>query len=457
MMNSLKSILPTMNKVETICALATNIGQSGIGVIRVSGPLSKLITKKVLNVELEPRVAYYGSFYDEESNQVDKGVAIFFPEPHSYTGEDVLELHGHGGISVLRKLLETVTFFGVRLSEPGEFTRRAFLNGKMDLVQAEAVQDLIQASSEKSALSAVRSLSGEFSEKINTLLSGLIDLRAFVEATIDFSDEDIDFLKSHEASKKLKVLKKELLDILDCANQGAILRNGLHVAIVGKPNAGKSSLLNALTKQPSAIVTDIAGTTRDVLKETIHIEGMPLHIVDTAGLHKSDNIIEQEGIRRAHAEINNADIVLLVYDSQDSSADLSILSDAMINKPIMAIRNKIDLLNTKSKIQQHEGQTEISLSAKTGDGIDLLRQALSDVAGYNPEGDSTFLARKRHIAAIESTLIFVDSSIEQLEVGASELVAEDLRQAGMSLGMITGEFSSDDLLGEIFSSFCIGK
>ena len=457
MMNSLKSILSTMNKIETICALATNIGQSGIGVIRVSGPLSKLIVKKVLNVELEPRVAYYGSFYDEESNQVDKGVAIFFPEPHSYTGEDVLELHGHGGISVLRKLLETVTFFGVRLSEPGEFTRRAFLNGKMDLVQAEAVQDLIQASSEKSALSAVRSLSGEFSEKINTLLSGLIDLRAFVEATIDFSDEDIDFLKSHDASKKLKVLKKELLDILDCANQGAILRNGLHVAIVGKPNAGKSSLLNALTKQPSAIVTDIAGTTRDVLKETIHIEGMPLHIVDTAGLHKSDNIIEQEGIRRAHAEINNADVVLLVYDLQDSSADLSILSDAMINKPIMAIRNKIDLLNTKSKIQQHEGQTEISLSAKTGDGIDLLRQALSDLAGYNPEGDSTFLARKRHILAIESTLISINSAIEQLEVGASELVAEDLRQAGMSLGEITGEFSSDDLLGEIFSSFCIGK
>ena len=446
-----------MNKVETICALATNIGQSGIGVIRVSGPLSKLITKKVLNVELEPRVAYYGSFYDEESNQVDKGVAIFFPEPHSYTGEDVLELHGHGGISVLRKLLETVTFFGGRLSEPGEFTRRAFLNGKIDLIQAEAVQDLIQASSEKSALSAVRSLSGEFSEKINQLLRDLIDLRAFVEATIDFSDEDIDFLKSHEASKKLKVLKKELLDILDCANQGAILRNGLHVAIVGKPNAGKSSLLNALTKQPSAIVTDIAGTTRDVLKETIHIEGMPLHIVDTAGLHKSDNIIEQEGIRRAHAEINNADVVLLVYDSQDSSADLSILSDAMINKPIMAIRNKIDLLNTKSKIQQHEGQTEISLSAKTGDGIDLLRQALSDVAGYNPEGDSTFLARKRHILAIESTLISINSAIEQLEVGASELVAEDLRQASMSLGVITGEFSSDDLLGEIFSSFCIGK
>jgi len=446
-----------MSKIETICALATAIGQSGIGVVRVSGPLSKLITNKILNVELEPRVAYYGSFYDEESNQVDKGVAIFFPGPHSYTGEDVLELHGHGGTSVLRKLLETVTFFGARLSEPGEFTKRAFLNGKMDLIQAEAVQDLIQASSDKSALSAVRSLSGEFSEKINQLLRDLIDLRVFVEATIDFSDEEIDFLKSHEVSKKLEALKKEILEILDSANQGAILRDGLHVAIVGKPNAGKSSLLNALTKQPSAIVTDIAGTTRDVLKETIHIDGMPLHIIDTAGLRKSDNIIEQEGIRRAHAEINNADVVLLVYDANDSSADLSILPDIMMSKSILFIRNKIDLLKTKHEIRQFEGQEEISLSAKFGDGIELLRQALSNIAGYNPESDSTFLARKRHILAIESTLISINSAIAQIEVGASELVAEDLRQAGMSLGMITGEFSTDDLLGEIFSSFCIGK
>jgi len=446
-----------MSEVKTISALATAIGQSGIGVVRVSGPLSKVIANKVLKIELEPRIAYYGSFYDEESNQVDKGIAIFFPGPHSYTGEDVLELQGHGGISVLRKLLETVTFFGARLSEPGEFTKRAFLNGKMDLVQAEAVQDLVQASSEKSALSAVRSLSGEFSEKINQLLRDLIDLRVFVEATIDFSDDEIDFLKSDEMSTKLELLKKELLEILDCANQGAILRDGLHVAIAGKPNAGKSSLLNALTRQPSAIVTDIAGTTRDVLKETIHIEGMPLHIVDTAGLHKSDNIIEQEGIRRAHAEINNADVVLLVYDSQGKPVDTSVLPDVMMNKPIIAIRNKIDLLNTKPKIRQHEGQTEISLSAKSGDGIDLLRQALSDIAGYNTEGDSTFLARKRHVEAIKSTLIFINSAIAQLEVGASELVAEDLRQAGMSLGVITGEFSSDDLLGEIFSSFCIGK
>lgn len=446
-----------MHKVETICALATAIGQSGIGVVRVSGPLSKIVGNKLLQIELKPRHAYYGSFYDKDSNKIDKGVSIYFPGPNSYTGEDVIEFQGHGGMSVLRKLLETATFFGARLAEPGEFTKRAFLNGKMDLVQAEAVQDLIQSSSEQSALSAVRSLTGEFSEKINHLLADLTSLRVFVEATIDFSDEEIDFLESHEVSAKLQTLKNLLLEILESANQGAILRDGLYVTIAGKPNAGKSSLLNALTKQPSAIVTDIAGTTRDVLKETIHIDGMPLHIIDTAGLHNSNNIIEQEGIRRAHTEINNADVVLLIYDAKDKLADLSILPEAVKNKPIIYIRNKIDLLKAKAKINKVENQTEVSLSAKNGDGIDLLRQALSEVAGYNPDGEGVFLARKRHILAIDLTLNYINSAIEQLEGGASELVAEDLRQAGMSLGTITGEFSSDDLLGEIFSSFCIGK
>ena len=446
-----------MNKVETICALATAIGQSGIGVVRISGPLSKIVANKLLQIELKPRHAYYGSFYDKDSNKIDKGVSIYFPGPNSYTGEDVIEFQGHGGMSVLRKLLETATFFGARLAEPGEFTKRAFLNGKMDLVQAEAVQDLIQSSSEQSALSAVRSLTGEFSEKINHLLADLTSLRVFVEATIDFSDEEIDFLESHEVSVKLQTLKNLLLEILESANQGAILRDGLYVAIAGKPNAGKSSLLNALTKQPSAIVTDIAGTTRDVLKETIHIDGMPLHIIDTAGLHNSNNIIEQEGIRRAHTEINNADVVLLVYDAKDKLADFSILPEAVKNKPIIYIRNKIDLLKAKAEIKEVENQTEVSLSAKNGDGIDLLRQALSEAAGYKPDGEGVFLARKRHILAIDLTLNYINSAIEQLEGGASELVAEDLRQAGMSLGTITGEFSSDDLLGEIFSSFCIGK
>ena len=444
-------------KIETICALATAIGQSGIGVIRVSGPLSKIISKKILHLELKPRHAFYGPFYDNEDNTIDKGVAIYFPGPNSYTGEDVVEFQGHGGMSVMRKLLETALIFGARLSEPGEFSKRAFLNGKMDLVQAEAVQDLIQSSSDESALSAVRSLTGEFSEKINHLLSELTSLRVFVEATIDFSDEEIDFLESHQVSTKLQNLKDLLASILESANQGAILRDGLHVAIAGKPNAGKSSLLNALTKQPSAIVTDIAGTTRDVLKETIHVDGMPLHIIDTAGLHNSEDIIEQEGIRRAYTEINNADVVLLVFDTKDELPDFSILPDLVKNKPIICIRNKIDLINTKSNVNKLDNQLEVWLSAKNGDGVDLLRKALAEFAGLNSAGEGVFLARKRHIDSIDQTLIYIDSAIEQLEGGASELVAEDLRQAGMSLGQITGEFSSDDLLGEIFSSFCIGK
>ena len=446
-----------MKKTETICALATAVGQSGIGIVRISGPLSQSIAKQVLNVELEPRVAYYGDFCDQEGDKVDRGVAIFFPSPNSYTGEDILELQGHGGMSVLRCLLETASHFGARLAEPGEFSKRAFLNGKMDLVQAEAVQDLIQASSDQSVRCAVRSLSGEFSAKINNILSSIISLRVFVEATIDFSDEEIDFLESHEVLSKIESLKQKLQDILDSASQGAILREGLHVAIAGKPNAGKSSLLNSLTKQPSAIVTDIAGTTRDILKETIQIDGLPLHIIDTAGLHNSDDIIEKEGIRRAHAEIDSADVVLLVYEAQEQSADYSILSDLMTNKPIVTIRNKIDLLGEEAGITEQDKQFSISLSAKTGNGVELLRELLIRTAGYNPVGEEVFLARKRHLLAIASALKYIKIAVKQLESGASELVAEDLRQASMSLGAITGEFSSDDLLGEIFSSFCIGK
>ena len=446
-----------IHKSDTICALATAYGQSGIGVIRVTGPLSKSISKKILHQDLQPRYAYYGSFFDNDNNLIDKGVAIAFPGPNSYTGEDVIEFQGHGGVSVIRKLLETIISLDVRVAEPGEFTKRAFLNGKMDLVQAEAVQDLIQSSSEESALSAVRSLTGEFSEKINQILSELISLRVFVEATIDFSDEEIDFLESHEVSSKLHSLKLTLLNILESANQGAILRDGIHVAIAGKPNAGKSSLLNSLTKQPSAIVTDVAGTTRDVLKETIQIDGMPIHIIDTAGLHNSDNIIEQEGIRRAHTEINNADVVLLVYDASDKSVDLSILPESVKDKPKIVIKNKIDLTGSKTGIQKIQNNPEISISAKNGDGINIVRKALADFAGLNSNTEGVFLARKRHIIAINETLSFINSAISQLDGGASELVAEDLRQAGMHLGQITGEFSSDDLLGQIFSSFCIGK
>jgi len=445
-----------INKVETICAIASAIGQSGIGIVRVSGPLAKSTSKKILQADLKPRYAYYGAFYDQ-NNVIDKGVAIFFPGPNSYTGEDVVEFQGHGGTSVLRKILEITMSSGVRLAEPGEFSKRAFLNGKMDLIQAEAIQDLIQSNSEESALSAVRSLTGEFSIKINQVLSELISLRVFIEATIDFSDEEIDFIESHEVSNKLHTLKESLLDIQQTATQGAILRDGIHVAIAGKPNAGKSSLLNMLTKESSAIVTDIAGTTRDVLKETIHIDGMPIHIIDTAGLHDSDDVVEQEGIRRAHNEINNADIILLVFDSRDSKANLSILPDSVKNKPKILVRNKIDLAGNKSSVKKVGNITEISISAKNGDGIDTVRESLSEFAGLNSGIEGVFVARKRHLDAIEETLEFINSALSQLNSGSSELVAEDLRQAGMKLGQITGEFSSDDLLGEIFSSFCIGK
>ena len=444
-------------KVETICAIASAIGQSGIGIIRVSGPLARSIAKQILHTDLKPRYAYYGAFYGNDNSIIDKGVAILFSAPNSFTGEDVVEFHGHGGSSVLRKLLETIIESNVRLAEPGEFTKRAFLNGKMDLIQAEAVQDLIQSNSEESALSAVRSLTGEFSAKINKILSELVSLRVFVEATIDFSDEEIDFLESHEVSNKLDSLKKSLIDILNTATQGAILRDGIHVAIAGKPNAGKSSLLNTLTKQSSAIVTHIAGTTRDVLKETIYVEGMPVHIIDTAGLHNSDDVIEQEGIRRAHKEINNADLVLLVYDSRDSELDLTILPDSVKDKPKIVIKNKIDLVDLKPRIHKVDNLMEIAISAKNGEGIDLVRGALSEFAGLNSSIEGVFLARKRHINAIEETLIFISNAIEQLEQGSSELVAEDLRQAGLQLSQVTGEFSSDDLLGEIFTSFCIGK
>ena len=444
-------------KVDTICAIASAIGQSGIGIIRVSGPLVKSIFKQILQTDLKPRYAYYGPFYDYEGAVIDKGVAIFFPGPNSYTGDDIVEFQGHGGASVLRKLLETITDSKVRLAEPGEFTKRAFLNGKMDLIQAEAVQDLIQSNSEESALSAVRSLTGEFSTKINELLSELISLRVFVEATIDFSDEEIDFLESHEVSSKLYALRKSLKDILNTATQGAILRDGIHVAIAGKPNAGKSSLLNMLTKQSSAIVTHIAGTTRDVLKETIHVDGMPVHIIDTAGLHNSDDVIEQEGIRRANMEIKNADIILLVYDSNDSEFDLTILPDSVKDKPKILVRNKIDLVGLKPSVQKVDHVLDIAISAKNGEGVDLLQDALSEFAGLNATAEGIFLARKRHINAIEETLVFISNAIDQLKQGSSELVAEDLRQAGLQLSQITGEFSSDDLLGEIFSSFCIGK
>ena len=446
-----------MSKPTTICALASALGQGGIGVVRVSGPQSGAIAQKMLGHVPKARYAHYGSFFNQEGVEIDKGVALFFPGPNSFTGEDVLELQGHGGILVMRSLLESAMALGAVAAEPGEFSKRAFLNGKMDLVQAEAVADIIDASSEQSARSALRSLSGEFSKQVNALTKALIDLRVFVEATIDFSDEEIDFLASGDVKLKVEQIESDIQNILSSAEQGAILREGLTVAIAGKPNAGKSSLLNALTQVPSAIVTDIAGTTRDVLKETIHVNGMPLNIIDTAGLHISEDKIEQEGIKRAHSEIERADVVLMVFDAQDKTPDLSILPSGIEGKPIILIKNKVDLTGESTGITHSDEQTQLSLSAKQSQGIDLLRQELSSIAGLSDTGEGVLLARKRHIIALESALDSTRHALDQLNNSASELVAEDLRQAAQYLGSITGEFSSDDLLGEIFSSFCIGK
>ena len=446
-----------MSNVSTICALASALGQGGIGVVRVSGPGAKDIAKAMLGFDPKPRYAHYGSFFNNNGEEIDKGVALFFPGPNSFTGEDVIEFQGHGGMSVMRMLLESSVELGAIYAEPGEFSKRAFLNGKMDLVQAEAVADLIDATSQRASASALRSLSGEFSNKVNQLTQSIIELRVFVEATIDFSDEEIDFLASSEVKVKAQNIKQQIYEIFVAAKQGSILREGLTVAIAGKPNAGKSSLLNALTQNDSAIVTDIAGTTRDTLKETINIDGMSLNIVDTAGLHNSEDIVEQEGIKRAKTEIQKADLVLLVFDAQDDNPDLSILPDGLENTPLFIIKNKIDLVNSDSTNANFDKYELVSISAKDGTGIDILTNKLSNFAGLNNVGEGVYLARQRHINALELALDAIDNSIEQLDSGSAELMAEDLRQAGQYMGSITGEFSSDDLLGEIFSSFCIGK
>ena len=442
---------------STICALASSIGKGGIGVVRISGPLSQAIAKQMLGFAPKPRYAHYGSFFNQDKVEIDQGIALFFPGPHSFTGEDVLEFQGHGGVSVMRSLLESAIALGAQAADPGEFSKRAFLNGKMDLVQAEAVADIIDASSEQASRSALKSLTGVFSAQVNALTRSIIDLRIFVEATIDFSDEEIDFLQSEQVKEKTQAIKVEIEQILHSANQGAILREGLNVAIAGKPNAGKSSLLNALTQRSSAIVTDIAGTTRDVLRETIHINGMPLNIIDTAGLHDSDDVVEQEGIKRARDAIANADVVLMMYDAQDQAPDFSLLPDNIQYKNLLLIKNKVDLTNESIEKIMVDGSTQLSICAKEVKGLELLRQELSDIAGLDSGAEGVVLARKRHIIALKESQSSIDNALLQLEGGAVELMAEDLRHAGVAMGSITGEFSSDDLLGEIFSSFCIGK
>lgn len=462
-----------MLETDTIAAIATAPGRGGVGIVRVSGAKSEAIAKAILGLVPKPRYAHYGDFKDQQGQVLDQGIALYFPNPHSFTGEDVLELQGHGGPIVLDFLLQQCLQLGARTARPGEFSERAYLNDKLDLAQAEAIADLIDSASEQAARCALRSLQGVFSEKVNELLEQLIHLRTYVEAAIDFPEEEIDFLSDGKVTAMLDKLKLAVSSVLNEANQGAILREGMNVVIAGRPNAGKSSLLNALAGQDRAIVTDIAGTTRDVLKEHIHIDGMPLHIIDTAGLRDAPDEVERIGIKRAWDEIAQADRLLLMLDStneaeQDPKALLHALYDEqglaletdklIAQQRITIIRNKADL-SGESVGFNNEGQFPvISLAAKQLAGIDELRQHLKDVMGFNAASEGGFLARRRHIEALEQAQQAILTGEEQLlHSAAGELLAEDLRVAQQALGEITGEYSADDLLGNIFGNFCIGK
>ena len=457
---------------DTITAVATAPGRGGVGIIRVSGELALTVAKNILGFQPKPRYAHYGPFTAADGTVLDEGIALYFPNPHSFTGEDVLELQGHGGPVVLDLLLKEVVALGCRLARPGEFSERAFLNDKMDLAQAEAIADLIDSASEQAARCALRSMQGEFSNKVHSLLDQLIHLRMYVEAAIDFPEEEIDFLSDGKVSTMLSTVDGELKSVLQEANQGALLREGMNVVIAGRPNAGKSSLLNALAGQERAIVTDIAGTTRDVLKEHIHIDGMPLHIIDTAGLRDAPDEVERIGIQRAWAEIEQADRVLLMIDSTTTETDPKALLHALYDEQGLAsetesllasgrltvIRNKADISEESMGLSTTRDFPTITLSAKHNQGVDDLRQHLKDVMGFEAASEGGFLARRRHIDALNRAQQALDFGRQQLEgMAAGELLAEDLRMAQHALNEITGEFSADDLLGEIFGSFCIGK
>jgi tRNA modification GTPase len=454
------------NNNDTIVAIATAPGRGGVGVVRLSGGDLSGFVEGLLGADrvLKPRYAHYASFYDAEGTVLDQGLVLLFTAPNSFTGEQVLELHGHGGPVILDCLVNRCLELGARPARPGEFSERAFLNDKLDLAQAEAVADLIDASSTQAAKSAVRSLQGEFSHKIQNFVERMISLRVFVEAAIDFPEEEIDFLADEALRSQLSSLRDDLMAFLATAEQGALLRDGITLVLAGKPNAGKSSLLNALAGQETAIVTSIAGTTRDVLREKINLDGVPLNIVDTAGLRDTDDVVEQQGVIRAWNEIEKADAILYVVDaSEQDDESLEQLwpeyFERFSQQPhnIISIFNKQDLL--KMPIQEIDrGGAAIGVSAKTGDGLLGLKQLILDSVGYQQQAEGVFSARRRHLSAINRATDLVCHGIQQLEQSnAGELLAEDLRQAQRYLSEITGEFTSDDLLGVIFSSFCIGK
>lgn len=464
-MDTNNSFAITSKHADTIVAQATAPGRGSVGIVRVSGPNAQLIANKLLGKCPSPRQAVYQAFYDANKHIIDQGIALFFANPNSFTGEDVIEFQGHGGQVVMKLLIETCLETGLcRLARPGEFSEQAFLNDKMDLTQAEAIADLINASSEQAAKSALRSMQGEFSDRIHELVDKVIYLRMYVEAAIDFPEEEIDFLGDGIVQANLATIVNLLEAIKHTAKQGTLLRDGMRVVIVGRPNAGKSSLLNALSGKQSAIVTDIAGTTRDVLKEHIHIDGMPLHIIDTAGLRDNADTVEQIGIERAWDEINQADRILFMVDASEEQGlqaqDIwpEFYAKLPSNAAITVIRNKCDLSNEEPGINEDLRQPLIRLSAKSQLGIEFLSEHLKSCMGFEQAGEDQVIARQRHINALLQAESHIIMGKEQLELSmAGELLAEELRIAQECLNEITGEFSSDDLLGKIFSSFCIGK
>ncbi|MCG8427470.1 MAG: tRNA uridine-5-carboxymethylaminomethyl(34) synthesis GTPase MnmE, partial [Chromatiales bacterium] len=424
-----------------------------------SGKLTQQIAEAVAGKIPPPRQAAFCRFRDSAGEIVDEGIALFFPGPNSFTGEDVLELQGHGGPVVMDLLLQTVLAAGARLAHPGEFSQRAFLNDKLDLAQAEAIADLIESGTSAAARLALRSLEGEFSRRIHELVDQVTHLRIYVEAAIDFPEEEVDFLSDGKVSSDLQAIIDQVTAVQKSAQLGRLMRDGITLVIAGRPNAGKSSLLNALVGCDSAIVTDIPGTTRDLLREQIQIDGMPLHLIDTAGLRDSEDRVEQEGIRRAREEISKADRLLWIFDdTTDPEHSAYNPDDVPAGLPITLVRNKIDISEKAPSIVQGEHETEVSVSAKTGQGMELLREHLKESVGYSGSQEGEFLARRRHLDALERALAHLLQGQQIFEeTGSGELMAEDLRQSQQALSEITGEFTADDLLGKIFSSFCIGK
>jgi tRNA modification GTPase len=455
---------------DTIAAIATPPGRGGIGVIRVSGSAVPAVIAGLIGRDLAPRVATFADFRDAAGQTLDRGLALHFPAPRSYTGEHVVELHGHGGPAVLRLVLGRCLELGARLAAPGEFTKRAFLNGKLDLAQAEGVADLIDAATSAAARAAARSLTGAFSREIHALVEALTELRAFTEATLDFPDEDLDFLRAADARGKLDALRDDLARIIARARQGALLRDGLVVVLVGAPNVGKSSLLNQLAGDEVAIVTPIAGTTRDTVRSDIEVAGIPLSVVDTAGLRPTDDPIEALGIERTWAAVARADVALVLLDAKEGETppapdDAAILAQLPPALPRIVIHNKIDLVGMAARSERRDDALDASpraqvwLSAKTGEGVALLREEVLALAGARADMEGTFLARERHLRALDEAERRLGAAARQLaaEAPALELFAEELRAAQLALGAITGEFTADDLLGAIFSRFCIGK